>query len=63
MIARVTKRFFTCFYPQVSQQVGVGLNRVPLIIVVGCIDKFKPQIIPNGLYNDFANFESEETSF
>lgn len=62
MVAGVTKGLFTCLDPQVSHQVGVGLDRVSLVVVVCRIHQFEPQIIPDGSYDELADVEDVHAS-
>lgn len=47
MVAGVPEGFFTGLYPQVAHQVWVSLNGVSLVVIVGRVDQFGPEVVPH----------------
>ena len=49
-VHKVPKGRISSLDGQVAQEGGVGLDAVPLFIIVGEIEQFKSQVCPNSMY-------------
>lgn len=59
MVARIPEGLLARLHPQVSQQRRVRLDRVSLIVVVGCVNQLKAQVVPHRLQDGLADAENE----
>lgn len=62
MVAGIAEGFFAGLHPEISQEVRVGLNRISLVIVVGGVDQFEPQVVPDGFDDELADVEDIHAS-
>lgn len=62
MKAGIPEGLLAGFHPQVPEKSGMGLYGVALVVVVGGVDEFETQIVPNGLQDGLANGEDVHVS-
>ena len=57
MVTWIAEWLFACLDPQISEELRVGLDGVPFVVVVGCVYQLEAEVVPYGSQDCAVYFE------